>query len=232
MALQHSPSIVTSSLSLCIDSANPRSYPGSGTSVLDISGNGLRGTLINGTTYVSGMSGYFQFDGVDDYLNIGNTTIANVFTGNFTISVWVYRLTSAGPAYGNIIGDYYTGSIATTSEWQIMMSNGGNFSLYRVGSNYVIPPTADYGVNQWHNVVVTRIGSAITMYVDNVLVTTATNSDTFGTATGNLNIGIDGNNSSEPLNGRISDVMIYKGLGLTSTQVSQNFNALRGRYGI
>jgi hypothetical protein len=70
------------------------------------------------------------------------------------------------------------------------------------------------------------------MYVDNVSVATATNSNTFGTATGILNIGIDGNNSSEPLNGRISDVMIYKGLGLTSAQLSQNFNALRGRYGI
>lgn len=232
MALQHSPSIVTSNLSLCIDSANPRSYSGSGTTVLDISGNNLRGSLVNGPTYVSGSSGYFQFDGVDDYLNIGNTTVANVFTGDFTVSVWVYRLLSAGPTFGNIIGDYFTGSVQTTGEWQIMMSNGGAFNLYRVGDGYVINNTSNYGANQWHNVVVTRVGSAITMYVDNVSIATATNSNTFGTSTGNLNIGIDGNNSSEPLNGRISDLMIYKGLGLSSTQVTQNFNALRGRYGI
>lgn len=232
MSLVHGPLIVTSNLSLCIDSANPRSYTGTGTTVLDISGNRLQGTLTNGPTYVGGPGGYFQFDGLNDYINIGSTTIANVFTGNFTISAWVYRLADAGPAFGNIIGDYYTGSVATTSEWQIMMSNSGAFNLYRVGSDYVIPNTANYGANQWHNVVVTRIGSAITMYVNNVSVATATNSNTFGTATGILNIGIDGNNSSEPLNGRISNVMIYKGLGLSTAQVSQNFNALRGRYGI
>jgi hypothetical protein len=232
MSLVHGPLIVTSSLSLCMDSANPRSYGGTGTLVYDISGNGLRGTLTNGPTYVSGSSGYFQFDGVNDYINIGNTTVANVFTGNFTISAWVYRLTDTGPAYGNIIGDYYTGSVATTGEWQIMMSNGGAFNLYRVGDGYVISNTSNYGANQWHNVVVTRVGSTITMYVDNVSIATATNSNTFGTATGVLNIGIDGNNSSEPLNGRISNVMIYKGLGLSAAQVSQNFTALRGRFGL
>lgn len=213
-----------------MDSANPRSYPGSGTSVLDISGNGLRGTIINGTTYVSGMSGYFQFDGVDDYITFGNTTVANVFTGDFTISAWSYRLLTTGPAWGNIIGDYFTANV--TDEWQIMMSSDGAFFLYRVGTGYVISPTAGYGANQWHNVVVTRIGSTITMYVDNVSVATATNSSTFGRTTGNLNIGIDGNNAAEPFNGRISDIMIYKGLGLSAAQVSQNFNALRGRYGI
>ena len=232
MSLTHGPQITTSGLVLCLDAANIKSYPGSGTTVLDMSGNGLRGTLTNGPTYVSGSSGYFQFDGLNDYINIGSTTIANVFTGNFTISAWVYRLTDAGPAYGNIIGDYYTGSVLTTSEWQIMMSNGGAFNLYRVGDGYVIPNTSNYGANQWHNVVVTRIGSAITMYVDNVSIATATNSNTFGTATGILNIGIDGNNSSEPLNGRISNVLIYKGLGLSAAQVSQNFNALRGRFGL
>lgn len=214
-----------------MDSANPRSYPDSGTTVFDISGNNLRGSLVNGTTYVSGPSGYFQFDGVDDYITFGNTTVANVFTGDFTVSAWVYRLTNAGPAWGNIIGDYYTAN--TTGEWQIMISNSAQLFVYRIGTGYVINQIASgYSVNQWINVVLTRIGSTITLYANSNVVTTATNSDTWGSPTGNLNIGVDGNNSAEPLNGRISDVMIYKGLGLNATQVTQNFNALRGRYGI
>ena len=213
-----------------MDSANPRSYSGSGTKVYDISGSNLSGTLVNSPSYVSGSSGYFQFDGIDDYITFGNTTVANVFPGDFTVSAWVYRLTNAGPTWGNIVGDYYTAN--ATGEWQIMISNGGAFFVYRIGTGYVINITSDYGANQWHNVVLTRVGSAITLYVDNNVVATTTNSDTWGTATGNLNIGVDGNNSAEPLNGRISDVMIYKGLGLSAAQVSQNFNAIRGRYGI
>lgn len=231
MALQHSPSIVTTNLSLCMDSANQRSYSGSGTSVLDISGNGLRGTLVNGTTYASGPSGYFQFDGIDDYITFGNTTVANVFTGDFTVSAWVYRLTSAGPTWGNIIGDYYTNN--ANGEWQIMISNSAQLFVYRIGTGYVINAIASgYSTDQWINVVLTRIGSTLTLYANNNLLTTASNSDTWGTSSGNLNIGVDGNNTAEPLNGRISDIMIYKGLGLSATQVSQNFNALRGRYGV
>lgn len=231
MALQHSPSIVTSNLSLCMDSANPRSYPGSGTKVYDISGSNLSGTLVNSPSYVSGSSGYFQFDGIDDYITFGNTTVANVFTGDFTVSAWVYRLTNAGPAWGNIVGDYYTAN--TTGEWQIMISSTAQLFVYRIGTGYVINQIASgYSANQWINVVLTRIGSTITLYANSNVVTTATNSDTWGSPTGNLNIGVDGNNTAEPLNGRISDVMIYKGFGLSSTQVAQNFNALRGRYGV
>ena len=214
-----------------MDSANPRSYPGTGTKVYDISGSGLSGNIVNGTSYVPGMSGYFQFDGIDDYITFGNTTVANVFTGDFTVSAWVYRLTAAGPTWGNIIGDYFTAN--TTSEWQVMISSAAQLFVYRIGTGYVINAVdSGYSTNQWINVVLARIGSTLTLYANNNVVTTATNSDTWGTVTGNLNIGVDGNNSSEPLNGRISDVMIYKGLGLTSTQVAQNFNALRGRYGI
>ena len=191
----------------------------------------MSGTLVNSPSYVSGSSGYFQFDGIDDYITFGNTTVANVFPGDFTVSAWVYRLTNAGPTWGNIIGDYYTAS--ATGEWQIMISNTAQLFVYRIGTGYVINQIASgYSVNQWINVVLTRIGSAITLYANSNVVTTATNSDTWGSATGNLNIGVDGNNAAEPLNGRVSDVMIYKGLGLSSAQVTQNFNALRGRYGV
>lgn len=214
-----------------MDSANPRSYPGSGTKVYDISSSGLTGNIVNGTTYTAGTSGYFQFDGIDDYITFGQGTTANVFTGDFTISAWVYRLTSAGPAWGNIIGDYYTAQLA--DEWQMMISNSAQLFVYRIGNGYVISPTSSgYNVNQWINAVLTRVGSTMTLYANNNVIATATNSNTWGSATGNLNIGIDGNNAAEPLNGRISDVMIYKGLGLSAAQVSQNFNALRGRYGI
>ena len=59
MGLSHSPSIVTDGLVLCLDAANPRSYPGSGSTIYDISGNGYTGT-ITGTLPHNGK--YFTFN--------------------------------------------------------------------------------------------------------------------------------------------------------------------------
>jgi hypothetical protein len=70
------------------------------------------------------------------------------------------------------------------------------------------------------------------MYVNGTYVSNGTSSTTFGSATGNLNIGVDGDGIAERLNGRISNVSIYKGVGLTAPQVVQNFNALAPRYGL
>ena len=92
----------------------------------------------------------------------------------------------------------------------------------------VIPNSA----NQWVNIVVTRLGTMMYLYANNILIATTSNSTTFGTATGNFNIGIDGDNSSEGFCGRISNVMIHKDKGLSAAEVQQNFNAARSRYGI
>ena len=198
----------------------------------DLSGNRNFGTTANSPTYSSANGGSLSFDGSNDYVNIGIGKGVNQFSADFAVSAWVFR-NAGGPTFGNIIGDYYTGSVATTNEWQIMMSSTAQFNFYRVGSGYVIPSTASgYSASQWINVVVSRIGSAISMYANNNLIASTTNSEVFGTATGNLNIGIDGNNSAEPLSANISNVMIYKNKGLTAAEVSQNYNALRFRYGL
>ena len=230
MALYHSPRIVTDGLVLCLDAANVKSYPGSGTTAVDVASN-IQGSLVNGVSYSAANKGYFEFDGTNDYITFGNTTTANVFTQNFTISAWVYRLSNTGPYWGNIIGDYYTQQ--NSNEWQIMLGASAEIFVYRIGTGYIITGTSSgYTSNQWFNVTVSRIGSTVTLYTNGNSIATSTNSDTWGSATGNLNIGIDGNNSSEPLNGRISNVLIYKNVGLSSDQVKQNFQALRGRYGV
>jgi hypothetical protein len=231
MALQHSPSIITSGLSLCLDAANPRSYPGTGTIWNDVSGNGNYGTLVNGPTYSTDAGGCFIFDGVNDYATMGTLSTANYFTGDFTISVWVMRLTG-GPTWGNVIGDYYTGGVVAANQWQIMMSNGAAFTLYRHSTYVINGVSSGYAINQWINVVVTRIGAAITMYANGNSIGTATDANTYGVVAGNLNIGVDGNNAAEPLSGKIGNAMIYRTIGLTADQVAQNFNALRSRYGI
>jgi hypothetical protein len=222
--------IVTDGLVLHLDAGRVESYGGDGTTWRDLSGNGNNGTLVNGVGFTADEGGSLIFDGVNDYVNIGIGKGVNQFSGDFAVSAWVFR-NAGGPTFGNVIGDYYTGSVATTNEWQLMMSSTAQFNFYRVGSGYVIPNTASgYSASQWINVVVSRIGSTISMYANNNLIASTTNSEVFGTATGNLNIGIDSDNASEKLCANISNVMIYKNKGLTATEVSQNYNALVGRY--
>jgi hypothetical protein len=218
-----------SELVLNLDAGNASSYPGSGTTWTDLS-SAKNGTLVNGPTYSSANGGCIIFDGANDYVNIGVGKGVNQFSGDFAISVWVMA-DSTGSTFGNIVGDYYTGSVSTTNEWQLMMSNGAQISFYRVGTGSIFNIASGYSANTWINVVVSRIGSTITLYTNSNSIATATNSNIFGTATGNLNIGIDGNNAQEPFKGRIADVKIYD-KGLSASEVLQNFNALRGRYGL
>jgi hypothetical protein len=221
--------IVTNGLVLALDAADRNSYPGSGTTWTDLSGNGNNGTLTNGPTFSNNS---IVFDGTNDYVNIGVDKSCNRFTADFAISAWVNR-TNSGVTFGNIIGDYFTNSTANALEWQILMNNNANFALYNVTGGFIINTVSSgFSPGNWINVVVTRIGSTITMYANTNSIATATNSTTFGSATGNLNIGIDGNNSSEPFTGRIGEVLIYKNKGLTSSEVLQNYNAQKSRFNL
>ena len=66
--------IVSSGLVLHLDAGNASSYPGSGTTLTDLSGSGNNGTLVNGPTYSSANGGSLSFDGVNDYVSVSNTS--------------------------------------------------------------------------------------------------------------------------------------------------------------
>jgi len=91
MAFSFSPRIVTDGLVLCLDAANPRSYPGSGTTWSDISRTGTNGTLVNGPTYSSANGGSIVFDGVNDYattIRVPNMTTSSA-EASITYEYWV-----------------------------------------------------------------------------------------------------------------------------------------------
>jgi hypothetical protein len=79
MALSHSPRIVTDGLVLCLDAANKRSYPGAGTTWIDLTANKNNGTLVNGPTFDSANGGSIVFDGTNDRVDCGAT---NAIIGN------------------------------------------------------------------------------------------------------------------------------------------------------
>lgn len=198
----------------------------------DYSKSGLlgNGSTSNMPLYDYYNKGAFKFFASNKYIKLGNNTSVNQFAVDFTISLWAMA-TAENSNYGNLIGDYYTAGTQTNNEWQIMMNNSSAFlNVYRHGTGYIINNTSSgFSANTWINVVLTRIGSAITLYANNTVIATATNSSVFGSATGSVNIGIDGNNVAEPFSGLISNVLIYS-KGLTATEVAQNYNAQKSRF--
>jgi hypothetical protein len=84
MATNYNPGIVTSGLVLCLDAGNTKSYPGSGTTWTDLSGNGNTGTLVNSPSYSS--SGYFSFDGTNKSVSIVKPQ-PNI-TGQISVEIW------------------------------------------------------------------------------------------------------------------------------------------------
>jgi hypothetical protein len=83
----YGPRIVTDNLIMYLDAANPKSYPGSGASWTDLSGNGCNAALQNGPTFVNANGGYLNFDGTNDYADLAN---ASKITGNqVSFGVWI-----------------------------------------------------------------------------------------------------------------------------------------------
>ena len=88
MSLAHSPRIITDGLVLCLDAGNTKSYPGSGTTWTDLSGQGNNGTLVNGVGYNGSNGGVYlestgkehdsEHRGITEYMSIGNKELAIV----------------------------------------------------------------------------------------------------------------------------------------------------------
>ena len=211
--------IVTSGSILRVDAADPLSYSGSGTTWSDISGNGRDLTLVNGTAFNS--NGYFDFDGVNDYVTGSNSGLG---TGNpaFTLEIWAnFDTINTGRWWLAVLGQYNSGSLhwignSTTStgfgEW-----NGGQTS----------PALSGNGV--WQQIVTTFDGTTLQSYVNGVT-SGASATTTFNMTNSYINIGLRLGNEKY-YNGQISVISLYN-KALTATEVAQNYNALKGRYGL
>ena len=84
MAFANGGRVITDGLVLALDAADKNSYPGSGTTWNDVSGNGYNGTLVNGPTFSNNS---IVFDGTNDYLNIPNIPLTNYTT--ITIEMFI-----------------------------------------------------------------------------------------------------------------------------------------------
>ena len=220
--------IVTNGLVLFLDANNTNSYPGSGTSWYDLSGNGNTGTLTNGPTFSAANGGCIVFDGVNDYVAGGNL---GTFYSQGTISYWMYS--TAVENYRNPFTTNYNGvNVGIRFE----QSNGGGFGVIIgndagtfAGVNYV--PSAILTVNSWYNVVLVwnTVTNIATGYLNGDLKFNGSHTY-WATTLPAIAIG-NGFSSDRYFKGNISSVGIYN-RALTATEVLQNFNETRTKFGV
>ena len=234
MAIFYNPRIVTDGLVLALDAANQKSYPGSGTTWTDLSGRGNNGTLTNGPTYSSANGGVIVFDGSND-----EVTTTTQFTNpqTFSIGAWFKTSTASGK---KIIGfeTNQTGTATSSYDRQIYIGSDGKlyFGIYDGATKTAISPLT-YNDNNWHYVVGTygSEGTTMRLYVDGVSVATATASFAQNMSgwwrIGGYKLLAWTNGSDGYFPGSISNAVIYN-RGITATEITQNFNALRSRFSI
>ncbi len=223
-----SPRIVTSGLVLALDAADKNSYPGTGTSWKDLSGNGYNGTLTNGPTFSNTNGGIFIFDGTDDYVQTNlNQSVDNE---SITWEAWFWD-NSPGGFFGNtaIISNY--GPDPTTPYTMLHISSDGYpFVAQRnsTGTEDSLYYSTNICDSIWHDLVAVIDSSNMYIYVDGVLRGSKTRIT--GVTTSGQNIVIAGNHLGRYQSCRMAGVRIYN-RALSATEVLQNYNATKTRFG-
>jgi hypothetical protein len=227
MACNYQNKIVTNGLVLCLDAADKKSYPGSGATWFDRSGNGNHGTLVGGPTYNSANGGSIVLDGVDDYVNTVTATSLSINSAAtpFTISIW-FKTTSTTEFY---LFDNYNGGVDISLRIQ-----AGVFEVYMISIGGIdsVQFGTSYNNGAWHNFTLTWNGSnIINAYADSVNIGSNTNIIT-GSFESNAAFRIGSRPvSSNYFPGSVSQFLAYN-RALTPQEIKQNFNATRGRFGI
>lgn len=228
--------IVKNGLILWLDAADKSSYPGSAATWTDLSGNANNGTLINGPTFSSANGGNIVFDGSNDTTNLGD--ILNIGLNSWTMSCWVKFTTGTG-TFG-IMGK--TSLRSYIGRYTFFVDNNTINALFQPTGNYIVNTSiSPYLDNKFHNLVMTinRTGFMF-LYVDGIsrgtpLDVSSTSGLNLTTSTDYLYIGsyadITGQAPTLFLNGSIANASIYN-RALSASEVSQNFNATRARFGI
>jgi hypothetical protein len=224
--------IVTANLVMHLDAGNSSSYPGSGTTWTDLTGNGNNGTLTNGPTYSSANGGSIVFDGTDDYVNCG-TGLAQ--SGSWTVS-GVVRF-SVSSATQMIIQRSLGVSASYPQNYGIFVLNTNKFACGTDADSYKrTESTTTMTTNTWYHVtgLYNSTTKILSIYINGNLENSSTALVGNPTSTGSLLTTIgsgDGPDIALRLTGNIAQISLYN-RALSATEILQNFNALRGRYGI
>jgi hypothetical protein len=212
------PNIVTDGLVLALDAGSKKSYAGSGTTWKDLSGNGNNGTLVNGPTFSNVNGGSIDFDGSNDW---GQVPTLALSTAAYTKVAWF----NPDGATNNIISGGGDGQHAF---WMAGTANNLQAGHNGAWSTVNYSPGTMTG-RWWCGAVTFNTSTGWVLYLDGSVVDTDASTTTF---TGGTAVRIAAyNNASNVFNGKIAVAQVYN-RALTSSEILQNFNATKSRFGL
>jgi hypothetical protein len=227
--------IVRDGLILDLDAAKRDSYPGTGTVWRDIAGGVITGSLINGPTFDPNNGGSIVFDGTNDYVNLPYNPNYNFTT--ISSLTWVKTpIQYTGSAFKAIISkqsdiifdrefNFYTYSSLNNGVINQLHFSTGKLTSY---TGFINVPGGSLSLNTWHQIGFT-VGNGFLNYVLNGQIIQSTSTTGTFNATGSYDIKV-GRADNNWL-GNISNVLLYNRI-LSSTEVLQNYNATKGRFGL
>ena len=225
------PALITTGLVLYLDASNASSYPGSGTTWFDLSGNGNNGTLVNGPTYTGSFGGGIVFDGTNDYVE--NSNFSSIVSSSFTISAWV-KWTSISGTTSKILH-----AQNGTAEVNIDNYNGGSgnpkihfYTAAASSTNNILTSGEDVQSGTWYyiNAVFNNTTKYKYLYVNSVLKNSASTGVQISWPNSLTRIG-NRLDFPEPFNGVMSQFGIYN-RALSASEVLQNYNVTKTRFGL
>ena len=224
MGLYHSPRIVTDGLVLCLDAANTKSYPGSGTTWTDLSGNAYNHTLTSAPlTTIDGVS-CFNVSSSGRYIADSGTTFT--FGSSHTMIAWARALADSQ------VSTWRTLWRTQPNDHPLLIQDATNLiGYYDNDTNAFYSYGLNLGTlgieNKWTMFTVVASGGSTTCYINNL---SASGSVAY-TTSGNSHDAIGSTNTGSQPFGYVSVAQVYN-RALTAQEVSQNYNALRGRFSV
>ena len=222
-----SESIITTDLVLNLDGNNYTS----GSTWNDSSGGSRNATLINSPTSDTSNGGSIVFDDSNpvEYAQTGTSSSFLIGTKDYTMSIWFkfddvkgeMSLMDNRTAHGNgtTFGIFQSGSYMRVKVWE---DNANTFGFQS---------TTNLSVNTWYNITYTRISNSATIYINGIKDGSSW-SQNYNYSSGNKitvvwNYSLQSNKS---MDGSVGQVLFYVDKGFTESEVTQNYDAMKGRY--
>jgi hypothetical protein len=194
-------------------------YPGSGTTLTDLSGNGNTGILQNAPTYVDVYGGSLYFDGTNEWVS---GTVYDIAT-DYSFSIWLKLDTLSITHY------LISGSVAFTGNYNIILTTSGIVAVASRGNPVVPFSEFTASIDTIYQLVVTKSGTSYNLYVNGSNVSSKTYNNAGLIYSPNR---LFANEFSNGLfKGSLYRTSAYS-RELTAAEVQQNFNALKGRFGL
>lgn len=232
--LDQAIALPTNGLKLFLDSGNPASYSGTGSTWYDISGEGYEASINAGMTYSSDNGGIFNFDGLEEaYAQLGGG-FGYDYSAGITINVWA-KFTTASNAWERLI-DFGNGPGGPTGYNLIVCRQEDtgdiNTTVDAVNADNLIPGRMPITWDGWAMYTLFADGTYWKQYKNGEFYSYEGNNGLPATVTRNLNyIGKSNWNTDGYYFGAMSVIQLYN-RALSEPEITQCYNYFKGRYGL